>query len=119
VRHYILPLILIGYLSLATPVQAENIMRWVDENGVTHFANTPPKGQTKVEEVHVQPTNKADVPTKALGSNLQAAFAAIQQNKSSETRSDVVLKGPPKKILTPMARPSSKRSTRRYGGRVR
>lgn len=114
VRHYIFSLFVISYLSLATPVQAEKIMRWVDENGVTHFANTPPIGQTNVEEVRVQPTNQADVPTKAIGTSLRKAFAAIEENKGSETRSDFVIQGPPKKILTPMVRPSSKRSNRGY-----
>jgi len=121
VRYYISFLFVIGSLSLASPVQAEKIIRWVDSNGVTHFANTPPVGQTSVEEVQIQPTNKVDVPTKQLSNSLQAAFAALEQNKTSESRSDVVIKGPPKKELTPMARPSSKRADRRYrsNGRAR
>lgn len=116
-RHYILSFLVIGYLSLATPVQAGEIISWVDQKGVTHFSNTPPIGQTTVEEVHIGPTNKADVPTTALSSSLQASLAAFKQNQSSETRSDVVIKGPPKKVLTPAARPTSKRSNRRYRSR--
>ena len=118
-RYYIFSLFVIGYLSVATPVQADKIMRWVDQNGVTHFGDTPPKSQTSVEEVHVQPTNRADVPTKALSPGLRKAFAAIEENKSSETRSDVVISGPPKKVLAPAARPSSKRSNRSYRPSIR
>ncbi len=118
-RCYIFSLFVIGYLSLATPVQAEKILRWLDQNGVTHYADNPPAGETSVEEVHIQPTNKVDVPTKVLSPSIQAAFAAIEQNRSSETRSGFVIKGPPKKVLTPMARPSSKRLNGRYRGRVR
>ena len=120
-RYYLLSLFVIGYLSVATPVQAEKVMRWVDQDGITHFGNTPPVGQTNVEEVHVQPTNKADVPTRKISSSLQAAFAAVQQNKkTSATRpSNVVIEGPPQKELTPLARPSSKRSNRSYRSRSR
>ena len=118
-RYYIFSLFLIGNLSLATPVQAEKIMRWVDQKGVTHFADTPPIHQTSVQEVHLRPTNLADVPTKALSTNLRKAFAAIEQNKSSETRSDIVIKGPPKRVLTPAVRPSAKRSNRSGRRRVR
>ncbi len=118
-RYYIFSLFVIGYLSLATSVQAENILRWVDQKGVTHFADTPPITQASVEEVHLQTTNLADVPTKALSTGLRNAFAAIEQNKTSETRSDIVIKGPPKKVLTPAPRPSSKRSDRRYRSRAR
>lgn len=118
-RNYIFSMFVIGYLSLATPVQADKIIRWVDQNGVTNFANTPPKGQTSVEEVHVRPTNKADVPTTELSASLHAGLSAIQYNQSSATRSAFVIKGPPKKVLTPMARPSSKRVDQRYRGRVR
>lgn len=118
-RLYIIAFIVIGSLSLATPVQAEKILRWVDQNGITHFADTPPARQASVEEVHVQATNLADVPTKTLSHSLDKAFAAIEQNKSSKTRSDVVIKGPPKKALTPAPRPSSKRSQRSYRATAR
>ena len=118
-RYYIFTLFVIGYLSLATPVQAEKIMRWVDQKGVTHFADTPPIGETSVEEVHVQPTNQAQVQPKVMSTSLRKAFAAVEQNKSSETRSDVVIKGPPKKVLTPAARPSSKSSNRSYSASAR
>ena len=118
-RYYIFSLFVIGYLSLATPAHAEKIMRWVDQNGVTHFATTPPNSQASVEEVHLPATNRADAPTVALDPSLRNAFAAIEQNKSTATRSDVVVKGAPKRVLKPAARPSSKRSNRRYGGGIR
>lgn len=113
-RYYIFSLFAIGYLSLATPVQADKILRWVDQKGVVHFSDNPPIGQTSVEEVQVQPTNRAEVQPKALSSSLRKAFAAVKENKGTETRSDVVIKGPPKKVITPAARPSSKRSNRSY-----
>jgi len=119
VRYYIFSLFVFGYLSLGTPVQAEKIIRWVDQNGVTHFSNTPPIGQTSVEEVRLQPTNKADVPTKELSTGLQSAVSAIEQSRSSGTKSKFVIAGPPKKILTPAPRPSTKRKLGRYRGGVR
>jgi len=118
VRYYIFALFVIGSLSLATPVQAEKIISWVDQKGVTHFSDTPPIGQTSVEEVHVQPTNQAQLQPKALSASLINAFAATKQNESSVTRSDVVIKGPPKKALTPAPRPSSRRTNRSYRARV-
>jgi len=116
VRYYIFSLFVIGYMGLATPVQANKIISWVDDNGVTHFADLHPKSQTSVEEVHVQPTNLADVPTNTLSPSIHQAFAAREENKNSATRSDIVIKGPPKKVLRPAARPSTKGSNRRYRG---
>gem|GEM_PF-3075341 len=118
-RYYFFSLFVAGYLSLASPVHADKIVRWVDQNGVTHFANTPPKGQASVEEVTVQSTNQADVPTKALGTNLRQALAAIERLKTSEKRSDYVIEGPPEHVVTPAARPSEKYSHRRGPARVR
>lgn len=118
-RYYLFSVFVMGYLSLATPAQAEKIIRWVDHKGVTHFSDTPPTGKTSVEEVHLKPINKADVPTAALSPDLKAASAAIRQNKSPGTKSGIVIKGARKKTLTPMARPSSKRVDSRYRGRVR
>lgn len=118
-RYYILSLFVIGNLSLTTPIQAGEIISWVDQKGVTHFATTPPNGQTSVEEVHIPPTNKADVPTRALSKSVQAALSAVERNRSPATRSDVVIKGPPKKVLLPAARPSSKLSNRSYRSRSR
>ena len=118
-RHYIISLFVIVCLGLAMPVQADKIIRWVDQNGVTHFSDKPPIGQMRVEEVRVQPTNRADVPTKVLSSSLRASFAAVEQNRSPETRSVFLIKGPPKRVLTPMARPFSKHLNGTNRGRGR
>ncbi len=59
VRH-LLP---IAILTLA-PLQlarADEIVRWVDENGTTHFGN-PQLGPTDAEVVEVAPANGMDVP---------------------------------------------------------
>ena len=90
-------------------MQAANIVRWVDQDGVTHFGNRAPKNQVNVEEVFVQPTNQADVPTAELGGDIRQQFAANARNRSSEKRTNIVLEGPPERDIKPLTRPNSRR----------
>ena len=106
-RHFILSFLVLGYVSVSLPVQAANIVRWVDQDGVTHFGNRAPTNQVGVEEVFVQPTNQADVPTSDLSESVANQVRASARNRSSGRRTSVVLEVP-KRVIKPTARPSSK-----------
>jgi len=107
-----LSLIALATLNLAAPVHATDIVRWVDENGVTHFGNTAPPRQRGVAAVYLEPTNQADVPTSELSDSVRSDIAASAGNRSFERRSTYIVKGPPERKITPNARPTSKRSRR-------
>ena len=107
---FALSLITLATFSLTAPIQASNIVRWVDENGVTHFGNTAPPRQRGVAAVHLEPTNQADVPTSSLSDSVLNDIDASARNQISAQRSTVILKGPPEREITPNVRPTAKRS---------
>ena len=58
----LMPLVVL-FVLFSLDAHAQNIVKWVDENGVVHFGTAPPPGRTEVEEVRVQKTNSIAVPS--------------------------------------------------------
>ena len=56
--------ILCATASLAhLEIQAQEVVKWTDENGVVHFGASPPPGHGASEKVNVPPTNAMVVPS--------------------------------------------------------
>ena len=58
----LLYLMAFGALISASSAAADEIVRWVDENGVTHFGNAQFAPQGEGERVEVQRANGMDAP---------------------------------------------------------
>lgn len=58
IGQYLTGFILAAFL--AGPTVADEIYRWVDENGVTHFSQMPPDGVTGVEQQTLRDTRPSD-----------------------------------------------------------
>ncbi len=58
----LLYLMAFGALWLTSSAAADEIVRWVDENGVTHFGNAQFAPQGAGERVEIQDANGMDVP---------------------------------------------------------
>ena len=61
-KKLLLPLVVL-FVLFSLDAHAQNIVKWVDDNGVVHFGTAPPPGRTEVEAVEIQKTNSLAVPS--------------------------------------------------------
>ncbi len=52
--------LLLGFALAAGPAAATEIFQWVDENGVTHFSDTPPGDSREARSLHLNASTPAD-----------------------------------------------------------
>jgi hypothetical protein len=64
--HKLIPLI---GLLIFTPVMADEIYKWVDENGQIHFSDVPQEGATEVEIAPIQTFSAPSVAASSSSSN--------------------------------------------------
>src|SRR5690606_1529234 len=80
-------------LVIGNPATAAKVFKWVDENGVTHFSEHPPKNtassQIKPKIVHSEPVNyESTAETEAVSENATARKAEeeLAQSLKEPTR---------------------------------
>ena len=71
----LMPLVVL-FVLFSLDAHAQNIVKWVDENGVVHFGTAPPPGRTEVEEIRIQKTNSIAVPSNTSEVAQQATSSA-------------------------------------------
>ena len=64
---------------LAAPAIAEEVYRWVDENGVTHFSQMPPDEVTGVTQQTLRDTRPSDYDPEQDLYNVEAQAERMQQ----------------------------------------
>lgn len=74
-KSYLLLLLMLGLLlSLPLSVQAMDIYKWVDSNGVTHYSQSPPeKIETQAEIIQVEETKSEIKPVEQAQATLEIA----------------------------------------------
>jgi hypothetical protein len=74
--HKLIPLMA---LLIVTPTWADEIFKWVDENGQMHFSDVPRDGATEVELAPAQTFSSQGAPSIAASSDATAKVAARQE----------------------------------------
>ena len=91
-RYFLLVLIVIGSLTLAPAAEADKIVRWIDEQRVTHFGNRAPiDSNADVEEIDVAPTNSLAVPTNTVSQDLRSAVSSAERRANNKGARSVVV----------------------------
>ncbi len=72
---------LAGALALAPPVGAEQVYKWVDEKGVTHFSQTPPEARD-AQKLEVRTAPAAPSPGEAAPKAQAGPDAAVKPQRT-------------------------------------
>jgi hypothetical protein len=82
--HKLIPLII---LLITTPSLADDIFKWVDENGQMHFSDVPKDGATEVEIAPAQTFSAPSAPNVAASSEAttESAVGAAQEAATYES----------------------------------
>ncbi len=82
-RHLLraLPFVLAGALCIASAA-AEDVYKWTDANGVTHYADAPPTG-TKYEKLNVRTVTTASADKEATAPSPEDAAAKAEADATA------------------------------------
>ena len=85
----LIPLILFSALCLGTPLEADQIYQWIDQNGVMHFTNEPPPPGAKiVNQQQAIQTDEAAVKANEQQQQQVLNEAAEQQESQSAPQAE-------------------------------
>jgi len=98
-KYGVIILVLVTHLSFIADAQSATVARWVDENGVVHFGDVPPRDQSNADEVEIGPANGLAVPSNTVSRDLStAASTPATATKRSAPKTVRVVKQPKKKL---------------------
>lgn len=72
-------------LALAGTLQAKEMYKWTDENGVVHFSESKPAGrEVEAQNLPLDPAPQGDNPYQQAGADQQPSYAQQQRDKIAQ-----------------------------------